>query len=299
MDLLIAHDSQMSYALHSTVRRTGLLLAAVASLMLAFAPASARVLDEVPDEPLSLADAVNKAGRQRMLAERILKAYCLVGLGARPERAELQLHTAVDLFDWQLIELAVLTGNHPKLTSLVDAVQNQWNEYREIAAADVSLDGVKRLVAINRPLVNASDKLVRVLGSMTASPHDRLVSMAGRQRMLSQRIAKLYMLRDVGLDTEAVRDAIAAAGTEFDANHAALVSAPENNAPITRDLATAAEQWTWLKSALRYPDIERHGGDAEFFPLIVQDASEKTLHLMDRVTMRYQRLSQTAAGLSD
>ena len=281
------------------IRQTGLLLAVIAGLVLAFSPVSAQVLDEVPDEPLTLADAVNKASRQRMLAERILKAYCLVGLGARPERSELQLHTSVDLFDWQLIELAALAGNHPNLSVLVDTVLNLWDEYREIAAADVSLDGVKRLVAGNLPLVNASDKLVRVLGSMTASPHDHLVSMAGRQRMLTQKIAKLYMLRDVGLDTETVRDEIAATRTEFDANHDALVSAPENNALIARDLATAAEQWTWLKSALRYPDFEKHGSDAEFFPLIVQDASEKTLHLMDRVTLRYQRLSQTAAGLSD
>ena len=43
----------------------------------------------------NMASAINKAGRQRMLTQRIVKAYCQIGLDVRAEEARVQLDKAM------------------------------------------------------------------------------------------------------------------------------------------------------------------------------------------------------------
>ena len=43
----------------------------------------------------SLAEAVNQAGYQRMLSQRIVKAYCQIGIGVMPDVSRVQLADAL------------------------------------------------------------------------------------------------------------------------------------------------------------------------------------------------------------
>ena len=49
--------------------------------------------------------AINKAGRQRMLSQRMAKAYFQIGQGVDIERSKKILDTSVATFDRQLVEL--------------------------------------------------------------------------------------------------------------------------------------------------------------------------------------------------
>ncbi|MEY2952098.1 MAG: hypothetical protein RLZZ401_185, partial [Pseudomonadota bacterium] len=52
-----------------------------------------------------IGDAINKAGRQRMLSQRMGKAWLSLGLGVQVEAARRVLDQSMALFDRQLTEL--------------------------------------------------------------------------------------------------------------------------------------------------------------------------------------------------
>ena len=59
----------------------------------------------VQAEITSISSAINKAGRQRMLSQRMVKSYSMIGIDVQREAAQEQLTKAIDLFELQLHEL--------------------------------------------------------------------------------------------------------------------------------------------------------------------------------------------------
>lgn len=112
----------------------------------------------------------------------------------------------------------------------------------------------------------------------------KAINKAGRQRMLSQRLVKFYLFQARGLGNAAVLDHIDRARNEFQGALMELGASPEHTPAIDRQLAAASEQWQWLKSGLGLYQADT------YFPSIVDDAAEKTLTIMERVTHLYARL---------
>jgi nitrate/nitrite-specific signal transduction histidine kinase len=100
------------------LRRTLLLSAAALAL-----PTQAQVLD--------LSDAINKAGRQRMLSQRMGKAWLALVHGIEPAAAQGVLDKSMALFDRQLVELKAYAPNpelrdtYQKLEAAVERLQSR------------------------------------------------------------------------------------------------------------------------------------------------------------------------------
>lgn len=87
------------------------------------------------------------------------------------------------------------------------------------------------------PPVHAAANLAQDIGS------------AGRLRLQSQHLAKLYLQVGLGLNGEAARKQLGAGRSQFDADLLALSRAARNN-QTQRAMARTSELWTELKSAL-------------------------------------------------
>ena len=226
---------------------------------------------------------INKSGRQRMLSQRIVLSYVEIGLGVFPERARGRLWSDIALFDAQLAELQAAAPTTDVVNALA-GVKALWKPFQEAANAEVSRSGARRLLFWSDDLLFATNKVVQLLQDLSGQPYSRLVNVAGRQRMLSQRMAKFYMLREWGLDTITTRDEMERARNEFTGALAALQAAPENTDAIREELEAAAVQWAWFDNALSLTD------DATF-RLVVADSSAALLERMERVTGLYEQLS--------
>jgi hypothetical protein len=231
---------------------------------------------------ITLAQAINKAGRQRMLTQRVIKAYLQVGQGITPQVSKRQLNDAVTLFDAQLGELRNSVPDARSRRS-VARLDKLWRPFKAVAKGGVNRSGARRLLAVDEELLNAAQGLTVELQARSPSPAGRLVNIAGRQRMLSQRLAKYYLVRAWGMESASLDKEIGVARTEFNDALATLRSAPENTAEIKNELEAVALQWEWFQSALELEGAASYG-------LIVVNASEAVLNSMELVTGMYEQL---------
>ncbi len=231
----------------------------------------------------ALAAAVNVAGRQRMLSQRIVKAYCELGLDVLPERADQQLKESVGLFEEQLAYLRRQDFN-PNTRIVLDQVVNIWTQFKPLALGTVTRDGAGRMQALSEDLLYASERVVALLEASEGSRVAFLVNLSGRQRMLSQRLAKLYMLYSWGFDSRQLDIQMKVAKEEFSDALKTLVNDPKNTDDIRRELDAVTVQWRWFELAL---DLKA----TDSYRLIVSDASEWILNNMDAITHLYEGLA--------
>lgn len=118
-------------------------------------PASAQVSN--------LSDAINKAGRQRMLAQRLAKAYLQLGMDIDAEHARKILDQSLSVFDCQLVELRTFTPN-PDIKSRLSEAEKIWLDYKQllVGKAPNKTDGKSILVSSDKLMQLADDSTLQL-----------------------------------------------------------------------------------------------------------------------------------------
>lgn len=233
---------------------------------------------------ISLGAAINKAGRQRMLSQRLAKAYAMQVVGVMPDKAAGLLDQSRRLFEAQLGELKTLASNEAVQGALGDLAQ-AWAGYRAALDAPHTPESTRMVLAESEKTLRAAHALTGLYEKQAASSAGRLVNLSGRQRMLSQRMAKCFMFQQSGVAGDSLRTEMEAARRDFVAALAELNAAPENTGEIRTELGLANMQWLFFEQAMNGREPNR-----EIAVRNVATTSERILEVMDNLTARYEKL---------
>ena len=262
-------------------RLGGLALTSI-SAPLALLPTTARA--QVSD----LNDAINKAGRQRMLSQRMAKAWLAIGQEVETVKAGRILAESMATFDRQLVELKAYAPQTAIRTTYLQ-LEAAWADYKlALVGTAPKRDLAASLLALDARVLQLAHQGTTQLEKLSDKPAGKLVNIAGRQRMLSQRSAKCYLsITWAGSDPVQQRE-LETAKREFVDAMTVLEAAREATPTIREELSLARQQWVFFDNALSRIDRQertpRHSAE-------VLRSSENILQIMDRVTGLYARLT--------
>jgi nitrate/nitrite-specific signal transduction histidine kinase len=233
---------------------------------------------------INLNDAINKAGRQRMLSQRMGKAWLSMGQDIQTDSAKKVLDQSMALFDRQLVELkAYAPAGETRETYI--ALEMAWSDYKAILVgrspsqgrAQVMLDQSGKILAL-------AHKGTSLFEAQSGRPVGKLVNIAGRQRMLSQRMAEYYLAVNWNVNTVASQKELLKARDEFVPALEILRTAPEVTPEIKQELELADHQWLFFDNALKAKVADAKAAVDVFV------TSENLLLVMDRVTGMYAKV---------
>ena len=250
-----------------------------------------------------LAEAVNLAGQQRMLSQRLVKLMAQRAAGIEAKRAKtLQddscARVAANLSRLPALLPAVMpavvpapspvAGLAPSPTPLqVDPVIDAWRRLEPLLAGKPTPEALLAADAAADDLRAHSDALASAIAACGGGKPLHVVNLCGRQRMLSQQLAKEALLADLlpGRDPAVLLDSL----DRFAAGLAELESSPLSSDAIRALLAEVGAEWLRLMRSLR----DAHGREAAGG---LARSSEILLDRLDLLTGHYQQSLQIILG---
>lgn len=249
----------------------------VTSPILSFSPVAQAEISNITS-------AINQAGRQRMLTQRIVATYCQVGMEIQRDQSRKQLNEAIQLFDQQLSELKQYSPEGT-INDQLNKVEQLWLPMKTLATKEVTRNNASELREHAEEVLRASHKVVILLQDQGGSQTGRIVNISGRQRMLSQKMSSLYMLKSWNFTSSEYNFDYSTAINEFKGALTELLSSSMNSEDIKISLDKARRQFGVLERSLLLKE-------GEYIPLMVKLSTDKLLVLMNDVTQMYEELAR-------
>ena len=216
-----------------------------------------------------------------MLSQRIVKSWVQIGLNVQSALSKRQLDESIRRFEQNLRVLEPM-ANTPEARGALGGLHLAWAPLRTSVLGVIRQTGAAVVDARAEDVLMAAERLTRTLQDQATMPASRWVNLSGRQRMLSQRLVKIYMLRQWGVDSARMRDDLESVQNEFSGALASMQQRAGNTAELTEELDKLALQWEWLRTALATEG-------AESFRLILAEGGDAVLDLAHEVTRLYQQ----------
>ncbi|TQV66488.1 pilus assembly protein PilP [Exilibacterium tricleocarpae] len=239
----------------------------------------------VQDPAITMGDAINIAGRQRMLSQRIAQSYLLMGLQPQSGRGAKVLNRSINEFDRNHAALQQFAPG-AAVRGELDAVEQLWLPYKTLALGEVSKESAALLIERSDTLLAAAHAYVGKLQVLSGTTKAELINVAGRQRMLSQRIAKNFLASHWGINVDTSKSALAADLAEYGTMLDYLYESPVNTEQIRSRLDR-------VKGQLRYA-VKGFDGvmslSSKRLVQVVTGTTDAMLRGMNEVTGLYAQL---------
>ncbi len=216
--------------------------------------------------------------QQRMLSQKITKAYLYIGNKVAIDQANIELKKALADFK-QASQKLIKKTKSPKLKKIIKDIEKSSNKFATISKKELNQDNAKEIIDLSESILKKSDELLHFFNKNLAKDKSNSIIKSGQQRMLTQRIAKYYIAYQVGIKDNSNKNMEESVNL-FIKNHQTLMK-NKNNTPLIKKKLKKIDR-LWKRVHKFYNNIEN--GE---LPRIVLDTTNKISNQMDEVTKLY------------
>ena len=220
---------------------------------------------------------VNLAGRQRMLSQRMAKDYFYAGMKINKSNALRQLKKSLADFR-KTQELLNKSINDDEIKNLIAFVNMSLDEFVSISKEAYNVDNGTIILDLSESMLEGSDYIVQALSK--GKPSNEIIDIAGKQRMLAQRIGKYYIAYQAGIKDDNTIVQMKEAVKEFDTILGKLIANKTNTPAIQLELAKVNKMWKIVYKF--YLNIEKGG-----LPIIVFSTTDDITSKMNKIVGMY------------
>jgi len=226
----------------------------------------------------NLSVAVDVAGKQRMFTQRMLKDYAMIGLENHFGNPKKDLEKIMFNFENHLD--ALIAFNKDKATEeSLNKVKTMWSPIKKSLNHKSSKEQAGKMQEDLEALLKQANEAVGLFAKQTGKASGEIINISGRQRMLSQRMASLYMLKVWGINDPKFKDKMTKAMLLFKTSLERLMKSDMDTPEITELLKRAERSFKFFEIMNR--------STTKFIPSLIYKKSNEILKDMNTVTGLY------------
>ena len=229
----------------------------------------------------NLSQAVDVAGKQRMYTQRMLKDYAMIGLENTFGNPQEDLKNIMADFEDHLDSL-IAFNKDPQTDESLQKVKKMWGPIKEALNEPPSKEKAGKMQEDLEALLKQSNEAVGLFAKQTGKESGEIINISGRQRMLSQRMASLYMLKVWGVDDPQFKEKMEKSMKLFKDSLERLQHSDMNTPEITALLKKAEKSFKFFEIMNR--------SKSKFIPALIYKKSNDILRDMNAATGLYAAL---------
>ncbi len=238
-------------------------------------------------EITSLSQAVDVAGKQRMFTQRMLKDYAMIGMGNAFGNPEEDLRKTMEAFENHM-ELLYRFTNDSQIKKSIEKSMALWKPLKKTLLEKPEKEKAKMLQPKLETLLKYADDTTKLFAKATGKKSGEIINISGRQRMLSQRMAGLYMLRVWGVDDPEFKRKMESAMKLFKDSLDLLIGYEKNTPEISKLLQKVKRSFMFFEIMNR--------SSSKFIPSLIYKKSNEILKDMNTVTGLYAQMESETKG---
>jgi len=226
----------------------------------------------------NLSVAVDVAGKQRMFTQRMLKDYAMVGLENHFGNPGEDLKKIMGLFENHLNSL-IEFNKDPATEESLEKVKAMWGPIKLALNEAPQKEKAGKMQEDLEALLKQANEAVGLFAKQTGKTSGEIINISGRQRMLSQRMASLYMLKVWGVDDPQFKEKMDKAMNLFKTSLDKLMKSDMSTPEISKLLKKAEKSFMFFEIMNK--------SSSKFIPSLIYKKSNEMLKDMNTATGLY------------